>query len=102
MIHFSTNRSVAESYEKYIYTLDISDDALLDFRKKAVAKKYVNAMLADVRKKTKVPVKNYLDVVSYQGHRRHQGCFAESCEDYQKGKSELLKRSRRKTLYEES
>lgn len=63
-IYFSTNRSVAESYGKYIYTLEINDDALLDFRKKTEAKKYVNAMLRDVRKKTKVPVQNYLDVSS--------------------------------------
>lgn len=63
-IYFSTNRSVAESYGKYIYTLDINDDALLDFRKKAEAKKYVNTILADVRKKTKIPVQNYLDVSS--------------------------------------
>lgn len=61
-IYFSTNRSVAEFYGKYIYTLEINDDALLDLRKKTDAKKYVNAMLADVRKKTKVPVRKYLDV----------------------------------------
>lgn len=63
-IYFSTNRSVAESYGKYIYTLDINDDVLLDFRKKSEARKYVNTMLTDVRKKTKVPVQNYLDVSS--------------------------------------
>lgn len=63
-IYFSTNRSVAESYGKYIYTLEINDDVLLDFRKKTVARKYVNTMLADVRKKTQVPVQNYLDVTS--------------------------------------
>lgn len=61
-IYFSTNRSVAEFYGQYIYTLDINDDALLDLRKKTDAKKYVNAMLASVRKKTKVPVQKYLDV----------------------------------------
>ena len=61
-IYFSTNRSVAESYGRYIYTLDINDDALLDFRKKTEARKYVNTMLANVRKKTKVPVQKYLDV----------------------------------------
>lgn len=63
-IYFSTNRSVAESYGKYIYTLEINDDALLDFRKKTAARKYVKNMLADVRKKTKIPVQNYLDVSS--------------------------------------
>lgn len=61
-IYFSTNRSVAETYGKYIYTLEINNDALLDFRKKTEARKYVNAMLANVRKKTKVPVQKYLDV----------------------------------------
>lgn len=63
-IYFSTNRSVAESYGQYIYTLDINDDVLIDFRKKSEARKYVSAMLTDVRKKTKVPVQNYLDVSS--------------------------------------
>lgn len=61
-IYFSTNRSVAEFYGKYIYTLEINDDALLDLRKKTNAKKYVSAMLANVRKKTKIPVQKYLDV----------------------------------------
>lgn len=63
-IYFSKNRSVAESYGKYIYTLEINDDALLDFRKKTTAKKYVKTMLTNVRKKTKVPVQNYLDASS--------------------------------------
>ncbi|MCI5760068.1 MAG: hypothetical protein MR218_08465 [Eubacterium sp.] len=63
-IYFSTNRSVAESYGKYIYTLEINDDVLIDFRKKSEARKYVSAMLTNIRKKTKVPVQNYLGASS--------------------------------------
>lgn len=63
-IYFSPNRQVAESYGKYIYTLDVSDDTMIDFRKEYDTAKYVNRMLMAIWNKTKVDIWKYLDVPS--------------------------------------
>jgi len=40
-IYFSLDRDVASSYGKYMYTLEINDNYIKDFRVLAVCKKYV-------------------------------------------------------------
>lgn len=63
-IYFSTDRSVAESYGKYVYTLEINDKYLLDFRKKATCLKYVRSILVVVYKRTNIALNNYIDINS--------------------------------------
>lgn len=61
-IYFSTDRSVAESYGRYIYTLEINDKYLIDFRKRYICSKYVNAMVAYAEAKSGTEVSKYLRV----------------------------------------
>lgn len=46
-IYFSTNLDVAKSYGKYIYTLEINDKVLIDFRSRGNCRRYL-AKLANI------------------------------------------------------
>lgn len=60
-IYFSTDRSIAESYGKYIYSMYVNDSYLLDFRSKAVCSAYINKMLNYVKRVTSVSLEYYYD-----------------------------------------
>lgn len=67
-IYFSTNRNVAESYGRYLYTLEINDDHLLDFRKKKTCQVYINGIKTEIKKQTGIDISSFYDlsnVVSY-------------------------------------
>lgn len=55
-LYFSTDRSVAESYGKYLYVIEIDDKDIMDFRKKSVCKQYVNDLCAYMLSKTGIDV----------------------------------------------
>ena len=63
-IYFSTNRSVAESYGPYIYTLDINEDHFKDFRKRKTCEEYVNSLCQYINSKTGVDIRQYADLDS--------------------------------------
>lgn len=60
-IYFSTDKMVARSYGKYIYTLEVNDDCFLDFRKESVCKSYVNKIIQEVYQKCGVNLYYYFD-----------------------------------------
>lgn len=59
-IYFSTDRSVAESYGKYVYTLEINDKYFLDFRKKSVCRKYISDLTKEIYTKTNINIAKYI------------------------------------------
>lgn len=60
-IYFSTDLSVANSYGKYLYTLEINDKAFVDMRKKANCTKYVRKIIGAVYKETGINIGMYFD-----------------------------------------
>lgn len=64
-IYFSTDRSVAESYGKYLYTLEINDKYLVDFRKKAKCVSYIRKIISTVYKNTGVRIDNYFSAEEF-------------------------------------
>ena len=60
-IYFSTDISVARSYGKYLYTLEINDDVIRDFKKQATCQNYVNHICHDIKRQTGINIWQYLD-----------------------------------------
>lgn len=50
-IYFSTNKEIASSYGKYLYTIDINDRILLDFTKRQICERFINSITNEVYKK---------------------------------------------------
>lgn len=63
-IYFSTYREVAESYGKYLYTLEIDDKQLLNFKNNRTCLYYLNNLKNYIREKTEI---NIYDYISYNG-----------------------------------
>ena len=59
-IYFSTDKSVAASYGKYLYTLDIEDDRICDFTKISVCQSYVDGIIKDVYNQFGVDLTEYI------------------------------------------
>lgn len=60
-IYFSIYKDVAGSYGKYLYTLEINDKYLMDFRKKVVCKQYINQICKYIREKEDIYINQYFD-----------------------------------------
>lgn len=58
-IYFSTNKEVARSYGKYIYTLEINDNYFVDFRKKDKCSFYIRKLIHTVYKETGIKINKY-------------------------------------------
>lgn len=61
-IYFSTNMKIAESYGKYIYTLEINDNYMLDFRNSDVCDWYLGQVIRYIQKKAKINILNYISL----------------------------------------
>ena len=61
-IYFSTNREVAESYGKYVYTLEINDDCFIDYRKRANCEQLINKIRARIKKETGLDIAYFVDL----------------------------------------
>lgn len=61
-IYFSTNKEVARSYGKYIYTLEINDNYFVDFRNKAKCRLYVITLTKSIYSETKIDILKYFDI----------------------------------------
>ena len=59
-IYFSTDRRTAETYGKYLYTLEIDEDYFKDFRNIDVCKAYVNDLTKYIKKKTGINLSKYV------------------------------------------
>lgn len=64
-IYFSTDRSVAERYGKYLYTIEINDKYLVDFRKKDKCSLYIRKIINTVYKETGVKINNYFSAADF-------------------------------------
>lgn len=58
-IYFSTDREVAESYGKYLYTLDVNDDYLVDYRKAIPVTEMLNFLVERVQTRYDVNIRKY-------------------------------------------
>lgn len=61
-IYFSTNKSVAKHYGRYIYTLEINDKCLLDFRHVEVCTKYESEIVHYIYNKFNINISEYIDL----------------------------------------
>lgn len=59
-IYFSTDISVAASYGRYIYTLEINDDCICDFTKKDKCQLYIDQIVKDVYNEFSVDITDYI------------------------------------------
>lgn len=59
-IYFSTDRNVAKSYGKYLYTLEINDKYFKDFREEKVCRQYVFNIVKYIFNKTGLDISRYL------------------------------------------
>lgn len=67
-IYFSSIKSVAETYGNYLYTLDVNDYYIKDFRKTVTCEKFLRDLELSVARKTNVWLRTYIDfntVLSY-------------------------------------
>lgn len=60
-IYFSTDKEVARSYGKYIYTLEITDEHFLDFREFSKCLDYVCEIAKSIREAYGVDIFKYFD-----------------------------------------
>lgn len=61
-IYFSTDKEVARSYGKYIYTLAINDKYFVDFRNRTKCKVYVAKLAQSIYKELKVDILEYINI----------------------------------------
>jgi len=69
-IYFSTNKKVAESYGKYLYTLEINNKYFVDFRNKSKCQAYIRGIVLEIQQKTDIDILRYinLDTLLYYIH----------------------------------
>ena len=58
-IYFSTTPTVALTYGKYIYTLEINDDYIIDYRKKSECRKLVNTIMLYIKQECDINIYPY-------------------------------------------
>lgn len=61
-IYFSTDKRVAESYGKYVYTIEIDDKYFIDFRNLSKCTSYMKMIISTIYKKTDIRIDNYFSV----------------------------------------
>lgn len=61
-IYFSTDKEVARSYGKYLYTLEINDEYFIDFRKEVNCRLYIAKLAEHIHKSLKVNILKYIDI----------------------------------------
>ena len=61
-IYFSKQKSVAESYGKYIYTIRLDKNIIMDFRKYSTCLKYLKSICETVRKSAGVKISEYVNI----------------------------------------
>lgn len=77
-IYYSTDKEIARSYGKYLYTLEIHDDKYTNFKKRKECEKYVLNMMKEVQAKCNVNLNQYLsaDMITQTIDRMYLGGLA--------------------------
>lgn len=60
-IYFSSDKSIAMSYGKYVYSFYVNDAVLLDFRKRQVCRSWLGGLRSYVYRKTGVALESLID-----------------------------------------
>jgi len=63
-IYFSTDREVAKSYGKYLYTIEIQDEYFKDFRDRKVCQDYIKGLARHIYQIEKINILDLIDVKS--------------------------------------
>lgn len=63
-IYFSLDKSVAYSYGKYLYTLELNDEYVIDFRKLTACKQYIANVCNYIKDKEGIYINRYFDALS--------------------------------------
>ena len=61
-VYFSTNKEVARSYGKYIYTLEINDEYLKDFRRRTICRLHIAQAAKRIYKELKIDILKYISM----------------------------------------
>lgn len=61
-IYFSTDKEVAKSYGKYIYTIEINDRCFLDFRARGRCRIYLGKLAQKIYKELKIDILDYINL----------------------------------------
>lgn len=61
-IYFSTDRKIAESYGKYLYTLEINDAKIYDMRSSRIVQARIKQIAKEILKVTGVNILPYLNI----------------------------------------
>lgn len=61
-IYFTTDYDVARSYGRYVYTLEINNDCIVDFRNINVCKLYLSKIVLDVRSLSGIDLPSYCNL----------------------------------------
>ena len=81
-IYFTLDKEVARSYGKYIYTLEINNKYLKDFRNTSVCESYLRGIAEEIQKGINTNILYYIDYQQF-AMRMHCGglSIASTCED---------------------
>lgn len=66
-IYFSTDPRVAQSYGKYVYTLEVNSAYFMDFRKRVVCTQYLTKIGQEIFTKYKVNIFHYFSLSDFVG-----------------------------------
>ena len=72
-IYFSTDKSVAKHYGKYVYTLDINDKYFLDSRNAVICKKYLYSIEYYIYGKSGIDISKYIELDQVADRIRWRG-----------------------------
>lgn len=61
-IYFSTDKEVARSYGKYLYTLEINDKYFVDFRARGKCRLYLGKLAQKIYKELKIDILDYISL----------------------------------------
>ena len=61
-IYFSTDKEVARSYGKYLYTIEINKAYFYDFRKRITCKGYIHKIVTTILRETGVDITRYYNI----------------------------------------
>ena len=62
-IYFSTDKEVAKSYGKYLYTLEINNKYFRDFRNIKTCRQYLALLSQEVYKRFKIDILYFIDMI---------------------------------------
>ena len=81
-VYFALDKEVARSYGKYIYTLDINNKYLKDFRNASVCDSYLRRIAEEIQKDININILYYIDLNQFITRMCCGGIsIASTCED---------------------